>query len=93
MGESDFPVAAVSRGKVVIVGKNKKFTVGDHEFSKELVIPYTILVHSIPEGDHKEGGEDTKFNKDTVGKWNGGKVFYSIADMATQGSSAIRGAK
>ena len=38
----------------------------------------------------KNGG-DAKCNTDAVGKRLSEKVLYSIKDMATQGSSAIRG--
>ena len=89
--EPDFSIVAVSRGNVVIVGKNKKFQVGDHGFSKVSVIPDIILVNSKPEEYQKQDDKDTKCNKQAVGKWCSGKVFYSLRDMETQGSSAIWG--
>ena len=88
IGEPGFPIAAVSRGKSVIVGVNEKFKVGDHDFSKVSLIPDAILVHSIPES--QEGGGER--NKERVGEWYTGQVYYSIKDMATEGSSAVRGA-
>ena len=88
--EADFIIAAVCKGKVLIVGKCEKFKVGDYGFSKVSVIQDGILVHSTLEEDHRKDGQDTKCNKDTVGKMYSGKVFYSIKDKATQGSSAIR---
>ena len=48
VGEPDFPIASVSRGKAVIVGRNEKFKVGDHDFSKVSLIPDATLIHSIP---------------------------------------------
>ena len=49
--------------------KNKKFKVGDYNFPKLLVISNAILVHSLPEEDHKKDGEDSECNKYIVGKW------------------------
>ena len=34
IGEPAYPIAAVSRGKKVLVGINETFAVGDHDFSK-----------------------------------------------------------
>ena len=89
MGEPDLPIPAASRGEVVIVRKNEKFKVGDYDFSKVSVIADAILVHSIAQEDHKEDGEDTECNKDTVGKWYSAKVLYNVKDMEIQGSSPI----
>ena len=89
VGEHDYPIAAVSRGKAVIVGKNEVFKVGDHNFSRVSLIPDATLIHTIPE--QNEDDENTEYNKKSVGKWYTGKVFYSIKDMPTQGSSAMRG--
>ena len=91
VGEPGFPIAAVSRGKAVIVGRNEVFKVGDHDFSKVSLIPDVILIHSIPENEEEEQ-EGTEWNMQSVGKWYTGKVFYSVKDMPTQGSSAMRGA-
>ena len=51
---------------------------------------YHCYSYSIPENEEEEQ-EDTECNKQSVGKWYTGKVFYSVKDMPTQGSSAIRG--
>ena len=91
MREPDFPIGTVSRGKIVSVGKNQKFKVGDYNFPKLLVISNAILVHSLPEEDHKKDGEDSECNKYIVGKWYSGKVFYSVKDMRAQGTSAFLG--
>ena len=91
VGEPDFPLASVSRGKGVIVGKNQTFKVGDHDFSKSSLIPDAILVHTIPDAaEVKE--EEFERNKQSVGNWYRGKVFYSVKNMATEGSTANRGA-
>lgn len=63
VGESDFLIASVSLGKVVIVRKNKKFKVCDHYFSKVSVISDAIQVHAVLEESHKEDGKNTGYNK------------------------------
>ena len=83
VGEPDYPIAAVSRGKAVIVGKNETFKVGDHDYSLLSLIPDAILLHSIPEkNDEEEEDENTECNKQSVGKWYSGKVFYSLSLLA-----------
>ena len=83
VGEPDYPIAAVSRGKAVIVGKNETFKVGDHDYSLLSLIPDTIILHSIPEkNDEEEEDENTECNKQSVGKWYSGKVFYSLSLLA-----------
>ena len=67
-------IAAVSKGKFVVVGKNKELKDGDHDFSKVSVIPDSILAHSIPE----EYYEESEYNKDIAGKWYSLKLFYSV---------------
>lgn len=62
--ESEFLIAAVSKGKFVVVGKNKEPKDSDHDFSKVSVIPDSILAHSILE----EYYEEIEYNKDIVGK-------------------------
>ena len=44
IGEADFPVAAVDRGK-----ESSKFMVGDHDFTKAKFTPSVALVCNIPE--------------------------------------------
>ncbi len=44
VGETGFPVAAVDRGKEVIVGSNSSFHVGDHDFTKAKITPSVNLV-------------------------------------------------
>lgn len=95
IGEPGYPLAAVSRGKKVIVGKNQTFKVGDHDFSKLSVIPDAVLVHQIPSFNLSDAPdidesdqvvEGTKSN----GSWYAGNVYYTFKNMALEGSTAIR---
>ena len=81
VGESDFPIASVTRDKKIIVGINQ---------SLKSVI--TILVSIIRDAvfvqkilENKEQGD-----KGFQSSWFSGKVFYSFKNMVTQGSSALR---
>ena len=49
VGEPGLPMAAVARGKKVIVGMNQSFMVGDHDFSKVSLLPSVTLIHEIPD--------------------------------------------
>ena len=100
IGEPGFPIAAVSRGKQVIVGCNQSFQVGDHDFLKLSFIPGGILIHDIPNEDKGEQSEEDESNsegednlqiKTTMGEWYRGQVFYGIKSMASEGSNAWRG--
>ena len=46
-GEPSYPVAAIERGKKVIVGDNQVMAVADHDFTKILIIPSVDLVVSF----------------------------------------------
>lgn len=48
VGEPGYPVAAVERGKQVIVSCNKSFVVSDHDFTKCGIIPSVIMFCDIP---------------------------------------------
>ena len=48
LGEPGYPIAAVSRGKRVIVGSRKSLQIGDHDFSKISMMPDAILLQDIP---------------------------------------------
>ena len=48
IGEPGYPVAAIERGKQVLVAKGTKMTVGDHDFTM-LITPSVILKIEIPE--------------------------------------------
>ena len=91
IGEPDIPIACVSRRKAVIVGKNETFKVGDHDFSRTSLIPDAILIHTIPDEKEVDEDEEVECNKQSVGEWYTGKVFYSVKNMAPEGSSAIPG--
>ena len=86
VGEPNFAIASVTRGKKVIVGINESFEVGDHDFNKISIIPDAVFVQKIPE-NKEQGG------KDFQNSWFSGKVFYSFKNMVTQGSSALRDLK
>ena len=47
-------MAAVSRGKKVIVGANETTVVANHDFCKILIIPDAVLIHDVPEPDNCE---------------------------------------
>lgn len=49
IGEPGYPVAAVDRGNQVIVGKDTKFVVSDHDFTKTGIIPSITMLYDIPE--------------------------------------------
>ncbi|CAB5209769.1 unnamed protein product [Rhizophagus irregularis] len=48
VGEPGYPVAAVERGRQVIVSKNKAFKVADHDFTKCGIIPSVTMLCEIP---------------------------------------------
>ena len=75
VGEPGFPVAAVDRGKSVLVGKNAAFSVGDHDFTKVKLIPSVAFLIDIPERP------DDKFFQ--------GKVFVALKEAAFEPSSPL----
>ena len=48
IGEPNFPVAAVERGKRVLVRVGSSFEVGDHDFTKFSLVPSVTLINDIP---------------------------------------------
>ena len=70
VGEPGFPIAAVARGKQVIVAENEVMAVGDHDFSKLSLIPDAILIHEIPSSNDSskeipnEGISNENLNED-----------------------------
>ena len=77
VGEPSFPVAAVERGKAVIVGVNgKTFGALDHDFTKCSVTPSVTMFCHIPEDI-----DDTFYS---------GKVYIGVKDSILEPSSAIR---
>ena len=49
IGEPGYPVAAVERGKQVLVSCHTKFQVADHDFTKCGIIPSVIMLCDIPD--------------------------------------------
>ena len=76
IGEPGFPVAAVERGKRVLVKVGASFEVGDHDFTKFSIVPSVTLVNDIP--------------TEITGSWYSGKVFYALKESAFEPSSPIR---
>ena len=76
VGEPGYPVAAVERGKEVIVSSHETLEVGDHDFCKFSLIPSVILFVDIP--------------SEADGSWYRGDVFVGIKEAAFEPSSPIR---
>lgn len=76
VGEPGCPVAAVERGKRVIVGIGKTFAVSDHDFTRLSLTPSISLLIDIPESI------DESFHR--------GKVSVILKENSFQPSSAIR---
>ena len=58
IGEPSYPVAAIERGKSVLVSKNTNFKVADHDFTNTLFIPSAVVPCTVPEnmdGDFYQG--------------------------------------
>jgi hypothetical protein len=64
VGEPGYPVAAVERGRQVIVSQTETFVVGDHDFTRFSIIPSVVLQVNIPD----------KFE----GSWYQGKVSVAL---------------
>ena len=76
IGEPNYPVAACERGGRVLVAKNETFEVGDHDFTRFLVIPSVSFIIKIPE---------------TIeGSWYEGEVHVAYKDAVFEPSSALR---
>ncbi|CAB4039823.1 Hypothetical predicted protein, partial [Paramuricea clavata] len=76
VGEPGFPVAAVERGKRVIVGLKQSFEVGDHDFTKFSLSPSVSLVVEIPDS--------------IDGSFYDGQVYVGLKDNVFEPSSALR---
>lgn len=48
VGEPNYPVAAVERGKAVLVSLDKTFTVSDHDFTRFSLVPSVDFLIDIP---------------------------------------------
>ncbi len=75
VGEPGFPVAAVERGKKVVVSKNTTFAVADHDFTKTEIISNVTMICNIPES----------INSD----FYAGKVHIGLKDPIFQPSSPL----
>ena len=76
VGEPGCPVAAVDRGKAVLVGLNEALVVGDHDFTRFSITPSVNFEIDIPEKI-----EDTFYH---------GRVCVGLQDATFQHSSPIR---
>jgi hypothetical protein len=76
VGEPGFPVAAVERGKKVVVSKDTTFAVADHDFTKTGIIPSVAMICNIPESIN--------------GDFYTGKVNIGLKDPIFQPSSPLR---
>ena len=76
VGEPGYPVAAVERGRKVLVAMRTLFEVGGHDFTKFSIIPSVILKLDIPEN--------------IEGSWYNGSVSVGLKEHTFQPSSAIR---
>jgi len=76
VGEPGFPVAAVDRGKKVVVSKDTTFAVADHDFTKTGIIPSVAMICNIPESIN--------------GDFYAGKVHIGLKDPIFQPSSPLR---
>ena len=90
VGEPDFPLGSVSRGKKVVVGVNESFRVADHDFSKVSLIPDAIFVQDIPE-PHDDKPADEYLHDDSKYSWFRGQVYYGVKRMVAQATTALRG--
>ena len=76
VGEPGFPVAAIDRGKQVLVGINTSFEVGDHDLTKAKFTPCVALVCDVP---------------NSISEWfYRGKVVVTLKDAVLQPSSPSR---
>ena len=77
LGEPGLPVAAVERGKQVVVSTSgKKFAVADHDFTKFAIIPSATVVC-----DNPDSIEDSFYR---------GQVFVGVKDATLEASSPLR---
>ena len=74
-GEPGYPVAAVERGRQVLVAVDRTFMVADHDFTKARIVPSVSLVCDIP-------AMEESFYR--------GKVFTCLKDGIFQPSSPFR---
>ena len=76
VGEPEYPVAGVERGKQVLVTSSKKLAVADHDFTKFSLTPSVSFIITIPDS--------------ILGSFYTGRVFVGLKENAFQPSSPIR---
>ena len=76
VGEPGYPVAAVERGRQVIVAKDKIMAVGDHDFTRISLTPSVTFSVDVPE--------------DIEGSFYRGKVFVGLKGNCFEASSPLR---
>ena len=77
VGEPGLPVAAVERGKQVVVSTSgQKFAVADHDFTKFAIIPSVTVLCDVPQSI-----EESFYR---------GQVFVGIKDATLEPSSPLR---
>ena len=76
VGEPQCPVAAVERGKQVLVSKDKKLTVADHDLTRLTLTPSVAMIIDVPES--------------IEGSFYRGRVFVLFKENAFQPSSPRR---
>ena len=76
VGEPGYPVAAVERGKNVVVSKDTTFAVADHDFTKTGIISSVTMICDI--------------SKSINGDFYAGKVRIGLKDPIFQPSSPLR---
>ena len=77
VGEPGFPVAAVERGKQVVVSTDAPFCVGDHDFTKAKIVPSVTLLCNVLE-------------KITDSFYSGGKVQVTLKGGIFEPSFPLR---
>ena len=90
IGEPDFPLASVPRGKKVLVGVNESFKAADHDFSKVSLIPDAIFAQDIPELQDEKRADEYLYDE-SKNSWFRGQVYYGVKNMVTQAITALRG--
>ena len=76
VGEPGHPVAAIERGKRVLVRRDELFEVADHDFTKFSLIPSVILDVNIPE--------------EVSDSWYSGQVYIGLKEGVFEPSSPQR---
>ena len=76
VGELGYPVAAVERGKAVIVSKDQSRQVGDHDFCKVSITPCVTLILDLPES--------------IMGSFYREEVYVGVKETCFEPSSPLR---